>query len=411
MPTIPRSLAVATAAALAAAPMVRAQYAEGFDSQATADVTIFAEPDTAVTFVDYSNMTIGSTPFAIPEAPRRIAGSAPTRGVLLQANLTLSVPSGVNILAGATPIPFAGRYRVSFDAWINVPVPLPNGSTEQLLWGVSVDGIGPIEARHNIATGAWGVYGWLAGENGYISEDSVVCESGVRIAQFGDTQAGRNIFFNEAFNQPVGGGPNNAPANQWVRVDIDVDALGVRVFYNGVEFHNVLPSQTIAGFAMLGYEDAFASLGSNPDAQWGLFDNFRVTVPNGTNVLGTATIQGAANSTGRILNGGAPPAIGSPMTMRLRGGPSSSFALLNMGFPSPVTIPIPFGSCTIGSEVIGDLGLVFRPTDALGNGEFTIDIPAAAWLQGAQFSFQYFYLEPTPCGLAHTEGLVMTIGS
>jgi hypothetical protein len=68
----------------------------------------------------------------------------------------------------------------------------------------------------------------------------------------------------------------------------------------------------VRAFAMLGYEDAFASLGSNPDAQWGLFDNFRVTVPNGSNVLGTATIQGAANSTGRILNGGAPPAIGSP---------------------------------------------------------------------------------------------------
>lgn len=156
--------------ALIATGALRAQFAEGFDSQATANVTIQAEPDTNVMFVDYSNMTVGAASFAIPEAPRRLAGSLATRGVLLQANLATAVTSAVNILAGSTPIAFAGRYRVSFDAWVNVPTPVPTGSTEQLLWGVSVDGVAPIECRHNLALGAAGVYGWLAGENGYSAE-------------------------------------------------------------------------------------------------------------------------------------------------------------------------------------------------------------------------------------------------
>ena len=45
---------------LLAATGLRAQFAEGFDSQATADVTVLSQPDSIVTFVDYSNMTVGS---------------------------------------------------------------------------------------------------------------------------------------------------------------------------------------------------------------------------------------------------------------------------------------------------------------------------------------------------------------
>ncbi|MBM4060183.1 MAG: hypothetical protein FJ265_03665 [Planctomycetes bacterium] len=407
----PRLLLAAPAALLATATL-QAQFAEGFDSQATADVTIQAEPDTAVLFVDYSNMTIGTTPFSIPEAPRRIAGSAPTRGVLIQANLVSGVTAAVNILAGTTPIPFAGRYRVSFDAWINVPNPVPAvGSTEQLLWGVSVDGIAPLEARHNLALGAQGVYGWLAGENGYATEDAVIAEGGLRLGQRGDTQAGQAVYFNDAFDQPVvPGALNNAPANQWVRVDVDVATTVVRVLFNGIEFFNVTPAVPPFGFAMLGYEDPFASIGSNKNAQWGLFDNFRVVMPSGCGFPGTAAIQGSATG-GRILNGAAEPAIGCPMTVRLRGGPASGIALLNIGFPSPITIPIPFGSCTLGSEVLGSLATVIVGTSALGNSNLTIEVPADPTYCGVSFGFQYFFFGNTSCGVAHTEGLALTIGS
>lgn len=410
-------LFLASAAALLASGALRAQFAEGFDSQATADVTIQTEPDTAFMFVDYSNMTIGATSFSLPEAPRPITGSASTRGVLLQANLGAGLATAVNILAGATPLSFSGRYRLSFDAWINVPVPLPSGSTEQLLWGVGTDGIAPLEARHNRNAGTIGVWGWLAGENGYSFEDATLYQDGGLITQLGDTQAGQNVAFNEAFDQPVTvGAPNNATANQWTRVDIDVDANGdVRVYYNGIEFFSAT-AVTPSGMAMIGYEDAFNSIGSNPDAQWGLFDNFRVCTPTSTAcpLPGSAAIQGTATG-GEILNGSAVPALGCPMTARLRGAPASAATLLVLGFPTATTIPFPLGSCTLGVEVsIPPIANLLLFSDALGNGQFSIDLPAGAaggYLCGQSFAFQYFWIDSTACGVAHTEGLAVQIGN
>ena len=270
-----RLLATAVFGALAVSG-ARAQFAEGFDLQVIADVTIQNEPDTIVTFVDYSNMTVGSTNFSIPEAPRPVAGSLPTRGLLVQCKVTQGAAAAVNVVAGATPISFSGRYRLSFDAWINVPLPVPGGSTEQLLWGVGVDDFAPIEARHNRGGGTVGVWGWLAGENGYSSEDAVINEGDVPQGVLGDLVAGQGVPFNEAFDSNAIGGPNGCAANTWVRVDIDVDANGTRVFYNGAQFFDV-PNVPLPGFAMIGYEDPFASLGSQPDGQWCLLDNFRVT--------------------------------------------------------------------------------------------------------------------------------------
>ncbi|MFO1078225.1 MAG: hypothetical protein U1E73_10945 [Planctomycetota bacterium] len=389
---------------------LRAQFLEGFDSQASANVTVLSEPDTAVMFVDYSNMTIGTTSFTIPEAPRRIPGSAATRGVLIQANLTAALPAAVNILAGTTPIPFSGRYRVSFDCWINVPVPLPGGSTEQLLWAVSSDGLTPNECRHNLATGALGVYGWLAGENGYATEDAVIAEGPLRLDRLGDQIAGQEHFFDDAFDEAILTAVHNTPANHWTRVDIDVDGTTVRVYYNGIQFHNVTAAIPPAGFAMIGYEDPFGSLGTQPDAQWGLFDNFRVQLPSGCNGFGSTVTQGTATA-GQIMNGGAEPAVGCPMTLRLRGGPANGLTLLTMGVPSPVTLPIPLANCTLGLEVSIALANVLKTADALGNSTFTIELTPNPAFCGVSFGFQYFWLDNTPCGVATTEGLKLTIGS
>lgn len=405
---------LATTATLVAAGALSAQgnFAEGFDSQATANVTVQTDPDTAVTFVDYSNMTIGATAFSIPEAPRRLPGSAPTRGVVMQANITLGAAAAVNVLAGATPIQFAGRYRLSYDCWQNVPVPLPGGSTEQLVYGVGCDGLAPLECRRNRALGAVGVFGWLAGENGYASEDAAIWEGPTVMDSFGDLQAGRAVYFNDAFDAPVvSTATNNAPANQWVRVDVDVDGNTVRVYYNGVLFHNVTTAVAPSGFALIGYEDAFNSLGTNPDAQWGLFDNFRVTVPTSCTFQGSSSVQGTASG-GQIMSGAADPMIGAPMTVRLRGGPASGLALLNAGFPSPITVPIPFGGCTLQTEVLGNLANIITATDALGNSQLNIEVPASTLFCGVSFGFQYFFPDSTTaCGVAHTEGLALMIGS
>ncbi|MCR9245823.1 MAG: hypothetical protein NXI31_12395 [bacterium] len=405
------SLLLASTATLIASGVARAQFADGLDNS-SADVLVIAETDSSAQFVDYSNMTLGSQTFSIPEAPRRIPGSAATRGIVCQANQTLGVASAVNIIAGATPISFSGRHRLSFDVYINVPDPLPGGSTEQVLWGVGTDNVAPIEARHNRNSNTIGVWGWLAGENGYSTDDAVIFQDGTELADWGDTQPGEDVPFNEAFNKPVvAAAPNNAAANQWVRVDIDVDTNGdVRVYYNGVEFFNQT-GLSPSGFAMMGYEDPFNSLNTNPDAQWCLLDNFRVSLGDpACPIPGAATIQGTATG-GEILNGSAIPAAGSPMTARLRGGPASAGALLAMGFPAPATIPVPLGSCTLGVEVvIPTLASILTITDALGNSEFTVNVPPGGAFCARSFGFQFFWVDATPCGVAHTEGMTLSIG-
>lgn len=394
-----------------AATGLRAQFAEPFDSQASANVTIVQESDTFVTFVDYSNMVVGATAFSIPEAPRPIPGSAPTRGVLIQGNLTLGMAKGVNIIAGVTPIPFSGRYRLSFDAWINVPLPVPSGGTEQLLWGVGVDNVLPIEARHNRGSGTRGVWGWLAGENGYSLEDASINNDDFNLAQLGDTQPGQNVPFNEAFDSNAVGGPNGCAANTWVRVDIEVDATGTRVFFNGVAFFNQ-PVNPATGFAMIGYEDPFNSISSSPDGQWGLFDNFRVSLPSGCGTPGTAIQQGSS-AAGEILIGSAPPAISAPMTLRLRGGPVNSFAFLAAGQPSPFTIPIALGpGCTLNAEILTLDGLFAVATNGDGGAQITIEIPANPTLCGAQLGSQYLWLDllNPACVFVVTNGLTVTLG-
>lgn len=413
-----RLLLASTATLIATgAATAQANYAEGFDSQAGADVQIWNETDTIVTFVDYGNMTVGATSFNIPEAPRRIPGSAPTRGVLMQCNLTLGSRAGVNILAGATPITFSGRYRLSYDCYIKVANPVPTGGTEQCLFGVGTDGsdgttTNPIESRGNRGTGAQGVYGWVTGENGYTFEDASINEGATNLEQYGDLQPGEDIYFNEAFNQPVAGGTNNAAGNQWVRVDVDVDGNNVRVYYNGILFFDEAATLAPTGFAMIGYEDPFNSISASPDEQWCLVDNFRVVDPTGCAAAGVSAIQGAASGATEILNGGGEPIIGHPFTIRLRGGTSSGFALLNAGLPSPVTIPLPFAGCTLNTEVVGTFFNLLIGTDALGNGEFTINVPLDTNFCGAAFGFQFYSTSAaTPCGVEHSAGLSMTIGS
>ncbi|HEB54318.1 MAG TPA: hypothetical protein ENI87_13785 [bacterium] len=369
------------------------------------------QPDTAVTFVDYSNMTVGATTFSIPEAPRPIDGGMPGRGVLCQGNITQGVKAGLNILAGATPITFSGSYRLSFDAWINVPFPLPSGSTEQFVWGVGVDGIAPIEVRGNRGTGCFGIWGWLCGENGYSTEDADINNGDVELADLGDLQPGESIPFNEAFDQNTVGGINGAAANTWVRVDVDVTATDVTVYFNGYPFFSEVVTAP-AGFAMIGYEDPFNSLGSSPDEQWGLLDNFRVIPLGLCGAPGTAILQGTTTG-GEILNGAAPPAVAAPMTVRLRGGPVSSLAFLAVGQPSPITLTVPLSpTCSIDVEMVTLINLIGVSTTVAGGAQYSFNVPNDVTLCGAQLGWQYLWLSTTNPGCFEiTEGLTTTIGS
>ncbi len=253
-------------------------YGEAFDSSA-ADVTILTQPDTSVDFIDYSLL-------GIPESPRMVPGSAPTRGVQIRANSGdgTAAAAAANVLAGNVPISFTGNYVMSFDAWMNVPVTdngdgtfsAPSGSTEQLLHGVGT-GDSIVEARNTRFSGTAGTWGWLAGENGYGSEDSAIFIDGTEAADLGDTQAGEDGFFNDAFDAPLfPGAGNDAPANSWVEVDVEVFNGMVSVSFNGVEFFSIASTST-DGSVALGYEDPFSSITSDTAGMFGLFDNFVVS--------------------------------------------------------------------------------------------------------------------------------------
>jgi hypothetical protein len=147
--------------------------------------------------------------------------------------------------------------------------------------------------------------------------------------------------------------------------------------------------------------------------QWGLLDNYRVTLPAGCGAPGTAVQQGSAVA-GEILNGSAPPAISAPMTLRLRGGPANFVAFLAAGQPSPITIPVPLGpSCTINAEILTLDGLFGVPTNGDGGAVWTIVIPDDVSFCGLQLGWQYLWLDlANPvCPFVVTNGLTTTFGS
>ncbi|MFK7740609.1 MAG: hypothetical protein AB8H80_09825 [Planctomycetota bacterium] len=83
-----------------------------------------------------------------------------------------------------------------------------------------------------------------------------------------------------------------------------------------------------------------------------------------------------------------------------------------MGDPAAATIPLNLGASTLGIEVDNFAGAaVIITTVADGGGQYSLDVPNNPLLFGQVFGFQYFWADNTPCSVAHTEGLVVTVGS
>lgn len=267
-------------------------YSEGFDSSA-ADVKVNKSADSAVEYVDYSNFTVGATNFVIPEAPNRVAGSVATSGVLMRVN-HMGSPGGtgaaaaINMLAGATPINFSGDYTVSYDVYMNTSDPSGIGSTHQALFGLGTNDDGVLEASFNRGAGTIGTWGWLNNENGSGTEDAAINQNGVELADIGDSDsqdvsAGISPgLFNQAFVRTNVPTTNASAARQWVHVELRNVQGHMLALFNGVKFFgnnkdpNISSTATV-GYAMLGFEDRFASISTQPDLSWALFDNFVVT--------------------------------------------------------------------------------------------------------------------------------------
>src|SRR5688572_450994 len=127
-------------------------YSEDFDSQVEAKIGTNNGTGVFVEYVNYGDMTVGATPHSIPEAPRQIEASLPTRGVLMRMNYatgTVAAQRVANLVAlddaGGTRLPFTDNYRLKFDFYLRLSpnvtlnangLPTQAGTTEQMLWGV-----------------------------------------------------------------------------------------------------------------------------------------------------------------------------------------------------------------------------------------------------------------------------------
>ena len=151
-------------------------FSEAFDAEGTARVLVRKDANAAVEYVDYGNYvrnqpgTTGPVTFRLPEAPNRLPGSAPTRGVVLSA-LYAGTPRAINLIAAdaanGSPVVFSGDHRLRFDLWMSLdPTSNPSGTgtTESAIWGVrGVDTV--LLSRSNRANGL-GIWGWLTNEGG-----------------------------------------------------------------------------------------------------------------------------------------------------------------------------------------------------------------------------------------------------
>ncbi|CAN5383637.1 hypothetical protein BH23VER1_BH23VER1_28480 [soil metagenome] len=288
---------------LAATAGAQTLYEEGFDSGGTAKVEVRASADTVVEFIDYSNFSLGTAVVSIPEAPNPVMGSAPTRGVVIQANLTSGAPNVVNLVAleavGGDPAEFGTdepNYRLSYDMFLSLSADAlsANSSTEIGIWGVGYLGGIPLGRSNRDDPDVFGTWGWIAGDGGFGSEDAVLRVDGAQVeARANTTNAG---LFESAF--PDGSPASPAPNNTWVHVVVTVLNGEVIVEYNGVEFFRTL-SESTEGFALIGYEDPFGSISADPDFQLGVFDNFRVEVAvEPTITIGQSTLFQTLNVEG-----------------------------------------------------------------------------------------------------------------
>ncbi len=250
-------------------------YSEAFDAEASAKVETLATDDTVIRYLDYGDFNVEGETFSVGEAPNKIAGSADTRGVLVQANLSAGAVNTVNFLAtdsaGGGLLSLTGPYRLHFDVFIGLGDPIPeDGSTEQVLWSLGANGAVNQGRGERANPGNSGIWGWLAGEGGYSSEDSVIYRNDTLLEKKDNINHAEDwaLAFDEQRPVPT------IPANAWTEVTIEAFSDRTRVLYNGHLFHEVeTPVGASDGTVMVGYEDPFGSLSGAPDFQWGLIDN------------------------------------------------------------------------------------------------------------------------------------------
>jgi hypothetical protein len=270
------ALAAATVV-LSSSPLVSADPLFSDPGESLSNFTVIRDSSstdsTAAANVDYSLL-------GIPEAPSHIAGSAAQRGIQLTANKgdATAATTGLNLILGATPQTFTGTHTLQFDVWMNIPSDA-SATTEGFLGGTArstaTDGI-VRNFRTSRGNGAWF---YITGDNGNATDDFAQLNNGSRDIVFADTTDTTSATkFDTAFkNKYLDTDPHNDAANEWVTVSVVQDGNTASVYMNGVLF-STNTSTNSSGYAWLGYEDMFGSIGSS--TIYGIFDNVQVLPGN-----------------------------------------------------------------------------------------------------------------------------------
>jgi len=300
MKKIAFSLAALTAAVTVSSASANVLFQDGLDN--LSNFTLSPPTDATAQIVDYSSFSVPHPLGAPvirshPEAPRPVSGSAATTGLMFTANDS-GGPGFTGAAAGmsatTTTATFSGTYQLSFDMYLSVG----NGVTEFFPDVGSTEQAGAAVGRSNTTSidSGWferasgdGVVTWITDENGFGSADAGLWNDGVEIMRRGDTKTSPEgatfnaDLWNSAFPDGTNFGVNQTPANTWVEGDIAVTDQGdgnsrVSVFYNGVRFFtSIVPNADVAGAVSIGYQDPFSSISSQPDFQYGIFDNVTVS--------------------------------------------------------------------------------------------------------------------------------------
>ncbi len=252
---------------LTAASQAQTLFSNGAESLNDFSV-ITQSADNSAIVVDYSAFNEAGGFWSLPEAPRQIAGSSNSMGILMRANFdSVAAATGQNLVLGGTPLEItAAQYTLSFDMFMKAPDPATvAGSTEQSIWGVGRANSTSYIGRNTRTTNGSGTWGWAAGEGGYGTEDFAAYQGTTLFGNKQNTGAEAQAAF-------AGYEWSGAPSGDWVTVDVVVDNGNVQVFYNSVLFWDISNAQT-SGFAMVGYEDSFNSISAEPQNTWMVIDN------------------------------------------------------------------------------------------------------------------------------------------
>ncbi len=215
----------------------------------------------------------------IPPAPNSVGGT--TVGLRFTVNNNDAVAEAAAVSAFPGNHVFSGRYRLSFDMWMNYAGTGPGtGTTEMMNVGISTFE-GAVIWPSNTGTGYFasvtndgdGMPGNAADYVFYRGPTALTPATGAYAAGTHSTaQNNTDAYYTSLFPSPtfqVAG----APGKRWVRVDVSQINGVVTWKMNGTVIAQLADTSYPTGNVMLGYMDLWTSIANPADEAYVIYDN------------------------------------------------------------------------------------------------------------------------------------------